>query len=262
MNDAISTALVLLMGLGLTLAGALVLSTRQTLRSRLRRTPRTLAREARAGSVVKMVGKVVVREPVHAPLANVDCAWFQMTVQEVLHEEKETHETLFSEKEYANGWELEDESGRIEVQPDGAEFQYIRLREFVPGGAAWEPGIRQDLLSRYLTSSPGSSDTCTRLREERLDLGTTVVALGRVDEGPRGPVLTGGAGLLLLGETEKELTAFKASDLLAWAMLVTGLLLCAAWVSQLGREPESIPGTEPIPIQIPAQPSRPPPHGK
>ncbi|QRO00733.1 hypothetical protein JRI60_17725 [Archangium violaceum] len=89
-----------------------------------------------------------------------------------------------------------------------------------------------------------------------------MVALGRVDEGPRGPVLTGGAGLLLLGETEKELTAFKASDLLAWAMLVTGLLLCATWVSQLGREPESIPGTEPTPIQIPTRPSQPPPHGK
>lgn len=262
MNEALPTALVLLMGLGLAIAGFAGLSIRRGLRSRLRSMPRTLAREARAGSTVKLVGQLVARAPVHAPLANVACAYFQMTVKEVLNkrDDESSLETMFSEREFAEGWELEDESGRIAVQPEGAEIQYIRLRSFTPGGAAWDPALRYDLLSRYFnTSRDGSTENRMVLEEERLDLGVPVVMVGRVEEGAGsgGPVLTGGPDLQVFGETEKELGGFKFADLMSWAMLATGLLLCATWASQLldARAPEPLPNTDPIPIQRPGKPA-------
>ncbi|ATB44268.1 hypothetical protein CYFUS_009755 [Cystobacter fuscus] len=232
MQDAMTV--VLLLGLGVSLAGIALLVVGRTLRARLRRMPRTLVREARAGAFVKMVGQVVAREPVHAPLADVDCAYFQMTVQEVQEEMKKLVETVYSEKEYATGCGLDDESGRIELEPEGAVFHYLRAREFAPGLAAWVPEIRQDLLARYISAREGRTDLRTRLREERLELGTTVVALGWVREGPRGLVLTGGSELEVFGETEKQLSSLKGSDVLGGVLLAVGLLLCAAGVSALG----------------------------
>jgi hypothetical protein len=225
MHDDSSTLLILLMGLGLTLFGAVLLVSRGALRSRLRRTPRTLARQAEAGTTVKMIGRVVAREPVHAPLADMACAYFQVTVQQVSEVDRETLETQFTDIEYAQGMALEDESGRIAVDPEEAQFLHIRLREFSPGAAVWDPNIRRDLISRYITRSSDGM----RLREERLNLGTTVVALGRVEESPAGLVLTGGPDLELYGEDEEALTAIKLADLAGWVLLMTGLLLCATW---------------------------------
>lgn len=254
MHDALSTLLVLLMGLGLTLAGGVLLMNRGTLRSRLRRTPRTLAREARAGSTVKMIGRMVAREPVHAPLADVPCAYFQMTVQQVSEQDNETLETQFTEREYAQGLELEDESGRIAVEPEKAQFMYLRLREFYPGAAAWDPRIRRDLVSRYILTR---SEDGTKLSEERLDLGTTVVALGRVEEGPSGPVLTGGPELELYGEDEHQLTALKLADFAGWVLLAVGVLLCATWASALRSQPdEPPPSMKALPIPRPPEPTR------
>lgn len=64
------------------------------------------------------------------------------------------------------------------------------------------------------TCTSGCASTTLTPPEERLDLGTTVVALGRVEQGPNGPVLT-------------------------------GLLLCATWASVLSQPPEPLPNTEP-----------------
>ncbi|OJH36460.1 hypothetical protein BON30_32360 [Cystobacter ferrugineus] len=225
---------VLLLGLGVTLAGVVFLAVGRRLRARLRRLPRTPVREARAGSFVKLVGQVVAREPVRAPLADVDCAYFQMSVREVQEEMKKIVETVYSEKEYATGWGLDDESGRIEVEPEGAALHCLRAREFSPGLAAWVPEIRQDLLARYISARNGRTDLRTHLREERLELGTPVVALGWVREGPRGLVLTGGSELEVFGGTEKELTSLRGSDVLGGVLVAAGLLLCAAGVSALG----------------------------
>jgi hypothetical protein len=255
MHDAASTLTVLLLGLGVMLAGVVLVVNRGSLRSRLRRTPRTLARQARAGSTVKMIGRVVVREPVHAPLADVACAYFQMTVQEQTQREDGDHrlETQFTDKQYAQGWELEDESGRIAVQPENARFLYLRLREYNPDSAAWDPNIRQDLVSRYILTRSADG---TKLSEERLELGKTVVVLGRVEQGPSGPVLTGGHELEVYGEDERKLTALKLADLAGWVLVLTGLLLCATWASVLSQPPEPLPNTQPMPIPRPSEPPR------
>lgn len=253
MHDALDTLVVLLLGLGLMLYGGVLLVTRGSQRSRLRRTPRTLAREARAGSTVKMIGKVVAREPVHAPLADVPCAYFQMTVQQVSETDHQDRrlETQFIDREYAQGWELEDESGRIAVEPENARFLYLRLREYYPDSAAWDPHIRKDLVSRYVLTRSAEG---TKLSEERLDLGTTVVALGRVEEGPAGPVLTGGPDLELYGEDEHKLTEIKLADLGGWVLVATGLLLCATWAATLtGHSDEPLPDTRAIPIPRPPE---------
>lgn len=250
MNDVI---VVMLLGLGLTLVGGVLLATRISQRLRLRRTPRTLAREARAGSTVKMVGRVVAREPVHAPLADVDCAYFQVTVRQESERDRERRmETQFTDREYAQGWELEDESGRIAVEPENAQFLYIRLREYSPDTAAWDPSIRLDLVSRYILTRSGDGTT---LSEERLDLGATVVALGRVEEGPAGPVLTGGPDLELYGEEEHKLTAIKLSDLAGAVLVATGLLLCATWWTseRTSHSDEPPPSMKPMPIPRPPE---------
>lgn len=257
MHDVIDSLLLLLIALGIALTGVALLVNRGSLRSRLRRTPRTLAREARAGSTVKLIGKVVAREPVHAPLANVPCAYFEMTVQEETRRARGENrlETQFTDREYAQGLELEDESGRIAIEPEKARFLYLRRREYSPDSAAWDPSIRRDLLSRYILTR---SDERTRLSEERLDLGRTVVVLGRVEEGLAGPVLTGGPDLEVYGEDEPQLTALRLTDIVGVVLLAAGLLLCATWVSvRMNPSPEEPPpNLEPMPIPRPLAPQR------
>src|SRR5689334_18935406 len=118
MAGGLLLGLVLLLGLGVALVGVVLLVSGWRWRAWLRRRPRTLVRDARADSFVKMEGQVVVREPVHAPLADVDCAYFQLSFRQEQEEMGEGVEADVSEAEYAVGWGLEDESGRIEVEPE------------------------------------------------------------------------------------------------------------------------------------------------
>ncbi|WP_395852935.1 hypothetical protein [Cystobacter fuscus] len=220
-----------LVGLGGSLAGSVLLVAGRTLRTRLRRMPRTLVREARAGTFVKMVGQVVAREPVHAPLADVDCAYFQMTVQEVQEEMKKLVQTVYSEKEYATGCGLDDESGRIELEPEGAVFHYLRAREFSVLGGGRLGGLSTEARNQHLCGlieergQPAGPAASTQSREGRLGPATDrSIALAICEDLEH--ALGVSPGLLLLRIEPVRLFTGVESEFLAQAGEARSLGLC------------------------------------
>ena len=257
MNDALPMIVVLLAGLGLAVVGGVLMVSQVTLRRRLRRMPRSRARNVRPGEFVKMVGRLTSRAPVLAPLANVDCVYYRMTVLE-RRDSEDSWSELSSERLYAEDWMLEDESGRIEVQPDDGVLEHIRLREYDPHSALPSDGVRRDVVMRYVPRSDGLLERPVRLREERLDQGSPVVLFGRILEGPRGPVLAGGHELEIYGETEQQLSAPQAVDVFSWVLVVggVGMLVWGAGTVILARG-ESQAG-EAVPIERSAVAAPPP----
>ena len=236
-------------GGGLALIGFVIGWTRRGLRRQLRRMPRTLVREAHQGPFVKMAGRLTARAPVRSPLADVDCAYFAMTVSERMQESDEELSTLFTDREYAEGLALEDETGRIALEAEGALFDYLRVREFSPS-AVWTPELRSDLVRRYITHT-GRPGNTMRLHEERLEVGLPVVAFGWLRQERQGLVLTGGSDLHILGESEQHLLRFHALDLLPPLLMLTGLLLVSAGVAHLFAEPPPPPNLEMTPLPRP-----------
>ena len=145
----------LLLGLALFLAGLFPLWLRGERRRRLRRTPTTPAAQARPGFQVKVVGCLTVRSPVHAPFSDRDCAYYRLSVtqQDQADREREDPGLRYEEVEYAEGWAVEDASGRLAIEPTEATLVGVKVREYVPGSAfnAFEPP--HDVLSRYVSWS-------------------------------------------------------------------------------------------------------------
>lgn len=252
-EDLIVLAVVLLLGLGLLALGVANLWWGRARLARVRDTPRSRVKEARPGTSVKLVGRLGARKPVRAPLSGVDCASYQLHVLQMGDEETST---LFQETETAEGWVLEDESGRIELDDTKVRLVGLKVREYTPGGLFNGYEVPSDVLSRYVYTETGRGDMSgTRLREERLEVGASVVVLGRVALGERGPVLVGGERLEVFQGTEKEVLGQQGFNLAAWMMVAAGLLLCLAGAAALFVEPEPVPVVKDEPLR-PVAPAR------
>ncbi|HEX5750909.1 MAG TPA: hypothetical protein VFZ09_32085 [Archangium sp.] len=247
-EESIVLAVVFLLGLGLLAAGVGNLWWSRARLARLRGTPRSRVMEARPGTTVKVVGRLGARKPVRAPLADVDCAYYQLRVDE---RDGENSSTLFHETEYAEGWELEDEFGRIGLEPGGASLVGMKVREYTPGSLFNGYEVPSHVLSRYVYTETGRGDVGagTRLREERLEVGASVVVMGQVALGERGPVLVGGERLEVFQGTEREVLGQKDFQLIAWLMVVGGVLLCLAGGAAMFEEPEPVPVVKDEPLR-------------
>ncbi len=220
------------LGLLLFVIGLVPFWTRRARGRRLRHTPRTLAADARPGTRVKVTGVLHVEVPVQAPLSGKACAFYRVSSSRREWEEVSGREVqvLHDEMDYAQGWFIQDESGRLAVDPTGATLVGTRVRD----GEERVAGESQ------------------ALREERFDLGGPVVALGRVAAGPRGPVLVGGLDLELFEGLAHENTGFTPVDLFFAMLMAVGLVLGGAAVSSGFAEP-------PVPAELsPITPLRPP----
>ncbi|MFE8604120.1 hypothetical protein [Archangium violaceum] len=252
-EDIVVLTVVLLLGVGLVALGVGNLWWSRTRLARVRATRRSRVKEARPGTSVKVVGRLSARQPVRSPLAGVDCAYYHLSVDEL---DGEDSTTRLREKEYAEGWEVEDESGRIGLEPAGASLAGLLVREYTPGGLFNGDEVPAHVLSRYVYTETGWGDTGrTHLREERLEVGASVVVLGQVALGDRGPVLVGGERLEVFQGTEQEVLGQKDFNLIAWLMVVGGVLLCVAGGAAMFEEPEPVPVVKDEPLR-PVAPSR------
>ncbi len=251
------------------LGGALLLY-RRARRARLRGTPRTPVREARPGAHVKVAGRVRAASPLRAPLSGKDCVFYQLTI---LEKEVRRYRTtirengyyrngysdveepqwveLARETEYAPGWVLEDESGELPIEPANSHVESALVREYRPGSLFNGFEVAPEVLSRYLSTRQRMEERI-HLKERRIDQGARLVAMGQVGLGPEGRVLAGGEKLVLFEGDEKELLAVQAWDLIAWGMVLAGVLLLATGlVPEREREDEVVvPEAEPIPLRL------------
>ena len=244
---------VLLLGLGLFLVGLFSLWERGARRTRLRRTPTTPAARARPGDRVKVVGRLTVRAPVHAPFSDRDCAYFRLRVTQRDDSDRNRDEPglQYEQVEYAEDWAVEDASGRLALDPTEATLVGVQVREYVPGSAfnAFEPP--RDVLLRYISSAREGMGQQTSFREERLDVGVRLIVVGRVEAGPQGPVLVGGRELEIYEGFEQENLQYRPVDYLYMLLVVVGLLLSVAAVLDTAQEP-------PLPAEMsPVTPLRP-----
>ncbi len=218
--------LIFLIGLVIFVLGLVPFWTRRSRGVRLRRTPRTLAADVRPGTRVKVRGMLNVAVPVRAPLSGKPCAFYRLS--SLRREEDDPYDTdvrtLHDEMDYAQGWFIEDESGRLAVEPTGAVLVGTRVRDGSETVQGEEKG----------------------LQEERFDLGVPVVALGRVESGPRGPVLAGGLDLEVFEGLEHENTAYRRGDLLFVLLMAVGLALGVSAASSGLSEPPAPTELSPI----------------
>lgn len=240
-------AVVLFLGVGLLLGGGGLLWWSKARRTRLRSMPRSRAAQARPGTSVKVVGRLRAREPVRTPLTGVDCVYYRLHIWE---SDGEDLVKIFTETRYAEGWELEDESGRIGLEGAEASFAFLEQHEYSPGGLLDTSGIESEELLRYVQDKTGRvSDRYKRLTEERLELGDSVVAVGQVALGPRGRVLVAGPKLEVFLGAEQEVQGYRDPDLISWVMLAAGVLMCVAAGAWMLEEPEPVPEVKDQPLR-------------
>jgi hypothetical protein len=254
MEADLALAVVLLLGVGLVLGGGGVLWWTRARRTRVRSTPRSRAREARPGTFVKVVGRLGAREPVRAPVGDVDCVYYRLCVLEP-DRDGEGWDEVFTETQYAEGCVVKDESGGIGFEPAGASFSFVEVHEHGSGGLLdLSPLVPDGVRSRY-GHLLRDRDSRMLVREERLELGAPVVALGQVALVERGPVLVGGPRLKVYQGTEQEVLGYKDPDLVSWLMLASGVLMLVAGAAWLLDEPEPIPVVKDAPLR-PLAPGR------
>jgi len=241
-------AVVLLLGVGLLLGGGGLLLWSKARRERWRSMPRSRATQARPGTSVKVVGRLRAREPVRTPLTGVDCVYYRLHVWEG---EGDDVRQLFTETEYAEDWQLEDESGRIGLEGAEASFSFLEEHQYSPGGLLDTSGLDREELLRYVQDKTGRvPEKSVGLSEQRLELGEGVVAVGQVALGPGGPVLVAGPRLEVFRGTEQEVQGYyKELHFLFWVMLAAGVLMCVAAGAWMLEEPEPVPVVKDQPLK-------------
>ncbi|HSP77128.1 MAG TPA: hypothetical protein VLQ93_01270 [Myxococcaceae bacterium] len=255
----------IIVGLLCGVLGGVLLLYRRARRARLRGTPRTPVREARPGAHVKVAGRVRAEKPLRAPLSGKDCVFYQLTILEQMELERRGNRSgggsdmpestwveLSRETEYAPGWVLEDESGELPIEPASSHVESALVREYRPGSLFNGFEVAPEVLSRYLSTRQRQEERI-QMKERRIDQGARLVALGQVALGPEGRVLAGGEKLTLFEGDEKELLSVQSWDVIAWGLVLTGVLLLAGglvagWEGE--EEPFVAPEAEPIPLRL------------
>jgi len=91
-------------------------------------TPRSKVRSAALG-LVELSGLARQRKPQRSPLSNLDCCWWKCRVQEYRSSGKSSHWTTVKEVGSVDPFYLEDETGRVLVDPAAAEL-HVPCRAF------------------------------------------------------------------------------------------------------------------------------------
>lgn len=142
--------------------------------------PTTTARAAAQGYVeLEGVGKLMDGPPIIAPLSGLPCVWFRYRIEEQITTEHRGHtqtrwQTVSSGVSTEVFW-LEDKTGRVAVDPEGADM--TPKHKDVWHSHSQMRGINQPAyIAKYLVSHPGPNPY--RFTEERINPGDQIYALG------------------------------------------------------------------------------------
>lgn len=145
-------------------------------------TPTSKARSVPQGyAELEGQGRLMDGPPIVAPLSALPCVWYRFKVEErVTVQTKNGTQTKWVTVQQGESDEvfwLEDETGRVAIDPDGAQV-ICEHRE------TWHSGLRarRTALPNYITAflATHSSGTPYRFTEERIHAGENLYALGLV----------------------------------------------------------------------------------
>ncbi|MBF2090766.1 MAG: E3 ubiquitin ligase family protein [Synechococcales cyanobacterium K44_A2020_017] len=226
-------------------------SARPTTVAELQQTAGAIAAEIGGGSwrdYVKVVGQISCDRPLVSELKQETCVHYKMTVTREYEETvtsrdkdgkttrstRRSSETVSSNQQSVPFW-LEDATGRIEVNPQGAAIETIKvLDEFRQGEQA---GNRLTFGQFSVNLSAGGSGRRTlgyRYKEQILPLGRRALVLATVSDGVGSLVLQkpldGSKSYLISLKTDEELTqsAEKTAQAMFYGMVgctVLGVIL-------------------------------------
>lgn len=177
-------------------------------------TPTCKARSAPQGYVeLEGAGRLMDGPPIVAPLSGMTCVWYRFKVEErVTTRDKygsRTHWVTLQHGESDEVFWLEDETGRVAIDPDGAEVM-PEHREM------WHSGLRarRTSLPSYITAFLATHvhKNPYRFTEDRIHCGENLYALGLVKNiGHHQPTLTIEDEVRhILREWKQDQTALKA----------------------------------------------------
>jgi hypothetical protein len=218
----------------------------------LRGCPKRSCAEAAPGPErIKLSGVARADEPMLSPLTRTPCVFYALTIYRSgggldqmntpPSQRRKGAGGIFASSRTWTHWRLEDATGSIEVDGEGAEVRAPRLR------AASTSLVGDEELGRLLDEyhvPRGPLVTC-HVDEEVLPVDEPTFVCGRVKRGANGAFLGGGGELLVSGKPERELLR-RDRQVFAGAAAAAGLALLGLLASialqlgvlDLGLEPE------------------------
>ncbi len=217
----------------------------------LQETAQAVAQQIGAGSwgeYVEVKGKIHCDRPLTSGLSETPCVYYET---KVVREYEETYtdsdgdrrtrrgsDTVSSNKQSMPFW-IEDSTGRIEIEPEGADIDTIQMmNEFRPdGGGGSQISFGNINFSVNLNSGSGGRTIGYRFEEKILPLDRRVYVLARVsDHSGRSTLVKpteSGQVFLISLKSEEQLTASsqKNADLTFYGMFASlgvGLVLVIA----------------------------------
>jgi hypothetical protein len=196
-------------------------------------TPTTPIGKIATAGYFEVKGKVVCEHPLMAPGENGPCVYYRVVNRRVVHHGHGNHSHTRTEEsvtdEQSAPFLIQDRTGRLMVDPLGAEFRPRRLQRIVHDSASsYFSGVASRL---GWGSSNYSTDAETRI--EGIRVGTDVYAIGRVLRNRGDLCLQRGAEddkpFILSSQNEAEVSGALSTTALWWT-IGAGAALLAAFV--------------------------------
>jgi E3 Ubiquitin ligase len=145
-------------------------------------TPTSKARSAAQGYVeLQGHARQLDGAPLVAPLSSLPCVWFRYKVEEqvTVHNSKGIAQNEWRTVDHGESIEtfwLEDDTGRVVVDPEGGEITPAHKDVWRAGTFGASSPLRSDFVTRFMAQRAGANPH--RFTEWRINPGETVYALG------------------------------------------------------------------------------------
>ena len=168
---------------------------------------------------VRVGGRARCAKPLIAPLSQKSCVYYALTVSEVhyQYERQRTEQKLFTETEWAPGWRIEDDTGALELQAEGADVQPQQQAGVMVNG---DDEQHAALLERYRLTMEKRT---LHVHEDVITEGARVFAVGEL-RGGESPVLDCTRGEVQAGTADGAIADSKSSGMLGWVLVFAGVV--------------------------------------
>ena len=174
--------------------------------------------QVRAGQPAAVQGLVKLDQPLTTPISHQSCVYYEYRMEQLkitydAKGQEKHHWVMVAHDRKSTPFWLQDESGRISIDPSGASFMAKPLsrRKLGVGDVINDPGLAKIFAA---VASPN-----IRVQEKVLLVNSPAYVYGQADAGQQGLVMHQGAGEFIISyQSEKELQAS-----IRRMMLITGL---------------------------------------
>lgn len=178
-------------------------------------------REAQAGARVELYGTIISQQPLKTPFSGRECVYYEYELERQVENRDAQGRTNLrwervSSDRQSSPFVLQDSSGSIAIQPEGADMDPVNLGEqFVQSNAI--PGFLQS-FTQQLTGFN------TRATEKALLTNAQAYVMGTVVQAGSGLAVVKGQGKMLVShKTEAEVE--RATKRNAMVMNILGIIL-------------------------------------